>query len=224
MSSIASSSFHSTAEPHLAARALACRRGGRLLFDGLDVGLRPGELVWLRGRNGRGKTSLMRVLAGIATPDHGEVLLDGTPIVSNSLRSQRVVYLGHANALKEDLSAAEALAFLLCVHGRPDDRASVDAALEAWGMLGQRDRLVRHLSQGQRRRVALARLAAEREATLWLLDEPFDALDSAGIERLNALLVQHLQRGGAVLLTGHQAVLSTALHHRELDLDGLAAA
>ena len=220
----ASSSFISIAEPHLAARGLACRRGGRLLFERLDVALQPGELVWLRGRNGRGKTSLMRVLAGLATPEHGEVLLDGTPIVSNDLRSRRVVYVGHTNALKDDLSAAEALAFLLCLHGRADDRTSVDAALDAWGMLGQRDSFVRNLSQGQRRRVALARLAAEREATLWLLDEPFDALDSAGIERLNTLLAQHLQRGGAVLLTGHQAALAPSLHHRELDLDGLVAA
>ena len=90
-------------------------------------------------------------------------------------------------------------------------------------MLGLRNTWVRRLSQGQRRRVALARLSAEHEASLWLLDEPFDALDADGVERVNALLLQHLQRGGAVLLTGHQATLAPALQARELDLDDRAA-
>ena len=210
-------------EPHLAARGLACRRGARLLFDKVDLALRPSELVWLRGRNGRGKTSLLRLLAGVATPEAGQVLLDGTPIAANDERSRRVVYLGHQHALKDDLTSAEALEFLLRIHARPSDRASVDSALEHWGMLGLRNTWVRRLSQGQRRRVALARLSAEREASLWLLDEPFDALDADGVERLNALLLQHLQRGGAVLLTGHQATLAPALQARELDLDDRAA-
>ena len=216
------STFH-LSEPHLAARGLACRRGTRLLFENVDLALRPGELVWLRGRNGRGKTSLLRLVAGIATPEAGQVLLDGTPIASNDERSRRVVYLGHQHALKDDLTSAEALEFLLRIHGRRSDRASVDAALDHWGMLGQRDTWVRRLSQGQRRRVALARLVGEHEAGLWLLDEPFDALDAEGVERLNALLLQHLQRGGAVLLTGHQATLAPALQARELDLDDRAA-
>ena len=164
------SSFNLT-EPHLAARGLACRRGARLLFANLDFALRPAELVWLRGRNGRGKTSLLRLLAGVAKPEAGEVLLDGTPIAANSERSRRVVYLGHQHALKDDLTSAEALEFLLRIHGRRSDRASVDAALHHWGMLGQRDTWVRRLSQGQRRRVALARLVGEHEASLWLLDE-----------------------------------------------------
>ena len=210
-------------EPHLAARGLACRRGTRLLFENVDLALRPGELVWLRGRNGRGKTSLLRLVAGIATPEAGEVLLDGTPIASNGERSRRVVYLGHQHALKDDLTSAEALEFLLRIHGRRSDRASVDAALAHWGMLAQRNSWVRRLSQGQRRRVALARLVGEQDASLWLLDEPFDALDAEGVQHLNALLLQHLQRGGAVLLTGHQAALAAALHARELDLDDCAA-
>ena len=215
------STFH-LSEPHLAARGLACRRGSRLLFENVDLALRPGELVWLRGRNGRGKTSLLRLVAGIATPEAGEVLLDGTPIAANAERSRRVVYLGHQHALKDDLTSAEALEFLLRIHGRRSDRASVDAALGHWGMLEQRNTWVRRLSQGQRRRVALARLAGEQDASLWLLDEPFDALDADGVRHLNALLLQHLQRGGTVLLTGHQATLAAALHARELDLDDCA--
>jgi len=211
-------------EPHLAARGLACRRGTQLLFEKVDLALRPGELVWLRGRNGRGKTSLLRLVAGISTPEAGEVLLDGTPIAASDERSRRVVYLGHQHALKDDLTSAEALEFLLRIHGRPSDRASVLAALEHWGMLAHANAWVRRLSQGQRRRVALARLVGETHASLWLLDEPFDALDTDGVQRLNALLLQHLQRGGSVLLTGHQATLAPALPARELDLDDCAAA
>ena len=213
--------------PHLAVRGLACRRGGALLFDRLDLALRPGELVWLRGRNGRGKTSLLRLLAGIAEPEAGQVLLDGAPVADHAQRPQRLVYLGHQQALKDDLTAAEALAFLLRIHGRRDDRASVGAALAHWGLHAQRDVPVRKLSQGQRRRVALARLSTEHEtghaATLWLLDEPFDALDADGVGRLNTLLLQHAQRGGAVLFTSHQATLSPTLQLRELDLDACAA-
>ncbi|HKX43202.1 MAG TPA: cytochrome c biogenesis heme-transporting ATPase CcmA, partial [Burkholderiaceae bacterium] len=208
-------------------RGLACRRGATLLFDGLDLALRPGELVWLRGRNGRGKTSLLRLVAGIAAPERGQVLLDGTPVADHAARARRIVYLGHQQALKDDLTAAEALAFLLRIHGRRDDRASVEAALAHWGLHSQRDVAVRKLSQGQRRRVALARLSAEHDAghaaTLWLLDEPFDALDADGVGRLNTLLLQHAQRGGTVLLTSHQATLSPTLRLRELDLDACAA-
>jgi heme exporter protein A len=221
-----SSSFNVLAEPHLAVRGLACRRGSTLLFDRVDLALRPGELVWLRGRNGRGKTSLLRLVAGIATPERGQVLLDGTPVAQHAARGQRIVYLGHQHALKDDLTAAEALAFLLRIHGRRDDRANIVAALAHWGLGSQRDVPVRKLSQGQRRRVTLARLSAEHAAghaaTLWLLDEPFDALDADGIGRLNTLLLQHQQRGGAVLLTSHQATLSPTLRLRELDLDACA--
>jgi len=218
----APSSFN-LSEPHLAARGLACRRGSRLLFSKVDLALCPSELVWLRGRNGRGKTSLLRLLAGIATPEAGQVLLDGSPIAAAHERSRRMVYLGHQHALKDDLTSAEALEFLLRIHGRRSDRSSVAAALDHWGMLAQADTWVRRLSQGQRRRVALARLVGEQDASLWLLDEPFDALDADGVERLNALLLQHLQRGGAVLLTGHQATLAPELQARELDLDDRAA-
>jgi heme exporter protein A len=152
------------------------------------------------------------------------VLLDGAPIAGNGERSRRVVYLAHQHALKDDLTSAEALEFLLTIHGRRGDRASVDAALEHWGLLALRDVPVRRLSQGQRRRVALARLAGEQDASLWLLDEPFDALDADGIARLNTLLLQHLRRGGAVLLTSHQSTLVSALQARELDLDDCTAA
>lgn len=205
--------------PLLTARALACRRGSRPLFEGLDLDLHPGELVWVRGRNGRGKTSLLRLVAGIAAPQHGQLLLDGAPFAVAPDRSRRLVYIGHADALHGDLTAREALAFLLRLHGHAHDGARVDAALDHWGMHDHRHAPVHSLSQGQRKRVALARLTAEAEAVLWVLDEPFDALDGDGVARLNALLAQHLRRGGSVLLTGHQAALAPTLRWRELDLD-----
>lgn len=214
-----------TALPRWRAIDVACRRGHRLLFDGLTLDLHAGELLWLRGENGRGKTSLLRLAAGLSAPERGELQFQGRPVRRPADLGRALVFVGHANALKEDLTAGEALQFLLRIHGRRCDAAVVQGALERLGLTGRRDAMVRTLSQGQRRRVALARLAAEvQEASpsLWLLDEPFDALDADGVERVNALLAEHLRRGGSVLLTSHLA-LSPALRAREVDLDRLAA-
>jgi len=217
------------ARPHddagvLAARALACRRGRRTLFRGLDARFERGSVTWLRGSNGSGKTSLLRILAGLSQAAEGTVSWEGVELRRAGMAARRgLLYIGHANALKDDLSVAEALEFLLRIHGRTADRASIAAALDYWGMAAHARSLVRRLSQGQRRRVALARLAAERDATLWLLDEPFDALDTDGVQRLVALLERHLQRGGSVLLTGHQTAPESSLRIRELDLDARAS-
>jgi heme exporter protein A len=194
--------------PHLAAADLACRRGSRLLFEHFSLDVHGGQIVWLRGQNGRGKTSLLRLLAGLASPEHGKVVRDGAPL-----------YIGHANALKDDLRVGEALEFLLRIHGRPCAPATVHAALDRLGLLNRRDAPVRTLSQGQRRRVALSRLAVDDRASLWLLDEPFDALDADGVERLNGLLVEHAQRGGSALLTSHLGLDTEALRPVEVNLD-----
>ena len=199
----------------LAVQALAVERGSRRLFTDLAFELGAGEMLWVRGRNGRGKTSLLRLIAGLGAAANGQILFDGKARAAQ----RHVVYVGHANALKEDLSVSEALTFLLRIHGGRLDAAAIDAALAHWGLLAQRQTPVRTLSQGQRRRVALARLSVERRASLWVLDEPFDALDADGVDCLNTLLRMHLQRGGTVLLTGHQAALAADLPRRELDLD-----
>jgi len=188
--------------PRFSAVALACSRAGRSLFSKLSLEILPGQLVWLRGANGRGKTSLLRLAAGLASPESGQLRWDGQPLGSH----RQPLYLGHANALKDDLSVGEALQFLLRLHGRAADATRIQAALSRMGLHGWRDAPMRTLSQGQRRRVALARLAAEDEPALWLLDEPFDALDADGVQRVNGLLVEHLQRGGGVLLTSHVPV------------------
>jgi heme exporter protein A len=204
--------------PRLLARGLACRRGSRRLFAGLELALWPAELLWLRGRNGSGKTSLLRAIAGLAAPERGQLLIDGEPAAAR----RGGVFIGHANALKDELTVAESLEFLLRLHGFDGAAARIDIALDYWNLLRLRAAPVRTLSQGQRRRLALARLVVEEHASLWLLDEPFDALDTDGIERLNALLADHLRRDGSVLLTSHPRALAPGLPLREFDLDRCA--
>jgi heme exporter protein A len=209
----------------LATRDLACQRGDRALFEHLELALEPGAVVWLRGRNGRGKTSLLRLLASLATPMAGEVRVFGEPSRRSRPEWRRgLVYIGHQNALKDDLTAGEALAFLMQLGGPKPGPEQVDAALERLGVHAKRRAMVRTLSQGQRRRVTLARLALAIDKPLWLLDEPFDALDTDGIVTLNALLAEHAAAGGATLLTSHQALSLEEPAPRIFDLDRHVAA
>lgn len=200
----------------LAARGLACRRGDRLLFQGLDFELRDGQIAWLRGANGRGKTSLLRLIAGLSRPAAG--LIERPAVHAD----RPMVYIAHANALKDDLSALENLQFLARLHGDDDSEVACSEALRRFGLMSRRRAPVRTLSQGQRRRVALSRLLLARPQTLWVLDEPFDALDAEGIATLNEVLVAHARGGGAIVLTSH---LELTLHEPEpvsLHLDAVA--
>ena len=206
----------------LVASDLACRRGNRLLFKDVNFSVRAGEARWLRGRNGCGKTSLLRMAAGLALPERGELCCDGLPVRHAPGYSRRMTYVAHTNALKEDLAVTEALSFLARLHDRPADADSIARALERVGVAARRDAPVRTLSQGQRRRAALARLALERGPALWILDEPYDALDTDGIERLDGLLHEHLARGGSVLLTSHQPPGAGAPAMAEFDLGACA--
>ena len=191
--------------PLLEAVDLGGERGGRPLFRALRFALRPGQVVWLRGRNGRGKTSLLRLMAGLATPAAGAVHCDGLPLPrAGAAWRERLLFIGHANALKEDLTVAESLRFLAQIQGRTCSAAALADALARLGIATLAARPVRTLSQGQRRRVALARLALPQPPSVWLLDEPFDALDDDGARLLNALLAEHAAAGGSTLLTSHQ--------------------
>jgi heme exporter protein A len=187
----------------LEAAGLECVRQGRTLFAGLGFALSGGELLRVAGENGSGKTSLLRILCGLLVPDGGEVRWSGAPI--QGLRedySRHLVYLGHAPAVKDDLSAAENLAFACRIAGIPAAREAVHEALVRGGLAG--DAPLRKLSQGQRRRAALVRLWLRADVPLWLLDEPFSALDGAGVAMLCALIEAHAARGGAVVYTTHQ--------------------
>ncbi|HEX4235397.1 MAG TPA: heme ABC exporter ATP-binding protein CcmA [Caldimonas sp.] len=185
----------------LVVRELQCRRGERVLFAPTSFVVRPGAIVWLRGANGQGKTTLLRTLAGLSAPEAGTIAWTGAPALA-----PRPLYLAHANALKDDLTVRESLRFLLLLSGHHVEAGDVDAALDRFGLTSRRDAFVRTLSQGQRRRVALARLAAQREIQPWLLDEPFDALDAAGVDVLAEVLIWHARRGGSVVLTSHLAL------------------
>jgi len=183
---------------------LDCRRGGRTLFRGLSFALQGGELLRIAGANGSGKTSLLKILCGLLFPDNGEVRWQGTPI--RQLRedySRHLVYLGHAPAVKDDLSAAENLTVACTLAGRKASPQEAQTALERYGLPATAV-AVRRLSQGQRRRAALARLLLSAHAPLWLLDEPFAALDAAAARFTEALIAGHVAQGGAVVYTTHQ--------------------
>ena len=185
----------------LAARSLGCRRGRRWLFKGLNLQLAPGNIAWLRGRNGSGKTSLLRILAGLSAPAEGSVERP-----NGSETGQGVLYIGHTNALKDDLTLTEAVAFLGQLQGLDNAPERARVALDRLGLASRRDAPVRTLSQGQRRRGALARLALDEGPSAWILDEPYDALDQDSVQMLSGLIESHAARGGAVLLTSHQVV------------------
>jgi heme exporter protein A len=172
----------------LQATGLSCARSGRTLFRGLSFALGAGTLLRIAGPNGSGKTSLLRILCGLLTPDAGEVRWNGG-----------LIYLGHAAAVNDELSAAENLAVACDLAGLA--RHGIGAALERFGVPGG---LVRRLSQGQRRRAALARLVLSESVPLWLLDEPLTALDAAAADLTKELIQNHVASGGAVAYTTHQ--------------------
>ena len=198
---------------------LACTRGERTLFRGVSFKFEPGALLHVAGANGSGKTSLLRLLCGLGAPDTGEVRWRGETI--RALREvywREVVYMGHANALKDDLSAKENLLVACMLAGRTATGEAVSDALKAFGLAACEHLPVRALSQGQKRRSALARLALSRPASLWILDEPFTALDTAALALTRTLIESHLEAGGMVVLTTHQEVAIAARVTRRVEL------
>ncbi|MEO8144817.1 MAG: cytochrome c biogenesis heme-transporting ATPase CcmA [Betaproteobacteria bacterium] len=198
--------------------ALACERGGLRLFSDLGFALDGGGLLRVRGGNGSGKTTLLRTLAGLTRPAAGTVRWKGGAI-DDSYRSE-LLFLGHAPALKDEFTVLENLAFSARLAGRD---FSEDVLRKALAQLGI-DRLAHlpagHLSQGQRRRTALARLALPEPAPLWLLDEPLAALDDQAIGSVSALCTAHLAAGGLLVLTSHQDVVVAAPAAQSIDLGG----
>jgi len=195
---------------------LACARGDRPLFRDLSFALARGELLHVRGENGSGKTTLLRALCGLSQPAAGEIRWHGQSIREQpeNFREQ-LCYIGHGNAIHGDLTPIENLQFEACLGA--EDRVDAKPALESQGLGRVAGLPAKLLSQGQKRRVALARLAV-LERALWVLDEPFTALDVRAVDRLLAALARHLNRGGLCLLTSHQEVTVTDWPVRTLTL------
>lgn len=200
----------------LEADNLECVRGERRLFAGLGFKLAAGELLYLQGRNGAGKTSLLRMLIGLLPPENGEIRWQGRPIRSqNDEFHADLCYLGHLNAIKEELTPLENLLAAARLAGETLSEDDAIDALEQVGLAGREDLACKYLSQGQKRRVALARLVVDRRP-LWILDEPFVALDVTAVDWLAGIISGHLQRGGMVVMTTHQPVAIPAGTVREL--------
>jgi len=204
-----------TADFHLQAETLSCERGERLLFRGLDLSVRPGEIWLVEGANGSGKTTLLRILCGLRRPDDGLILWNGTPIEESRAEFHaRIAYLGHHSGIKQELTAQENLRFAraLCA-----GRADIDPALTRVGLNELEELPVSAFSAGQRRRLAMARLLLSR-ARVWMLDEPFTALDPAGRTLVRELLAEHAAGGGSALLATHHDIAVGGAELRRLRL------
>lgn len=186
--------------------ALACVRGERLVFENLSFRARAGEALLLTGPNGSGKSSLLRLMAGLLAPASGRLSWAGATVADDpDSHRARIHYVGHLDALKPALTVAENLAFYAALRGRPAESATLDGAMTAFRLDKLADTPARFLSQGQRRRAALARLVAA-PAPLWLLDEPTLALDDASLAGLGAVLSDHLAQGGHVVAATHAPI------------------
>ncbi len=184
---------------------LAGTRGERLLFKNLSFAVNGGELLLIKGRNGAGKTSLLRLICGLATPETGEILWDGESIAN--IRSEyfrSLVFVGHDNGVNLDLTVQENLHFHQAIKGNPSAH-SIPEVLERLGISRYLKVPCRFLSAGQKRRVALGRLAIS-DARLWLLDEPFTSLDERALDAVKNLIIQHLDQGRLCLATSHQTI------------------
>nr|WP_314570440.1 cytochrome c biogenesis heme-transporting ATPase CcmA [uncultured Pseudomonas sp.] len=208
--------------PYLHATDLACDRDGRLLFEHLQVQVATGDMLQVCGPNGCGKTSLLRVLAGLMQPADGQVVFASPALhAQRSERGGQLLWIGHATGIKDALSPEENLAWLCALH-TPASREHIWTALAAIGLRGFEDVPCRMLSAGQQRRVALARLYLPGPP-LWILDEPFTALDAQAVEQLEQHLVDHCEQGGMVVLTTHHVLGQTPNRYRRLELDASAA-
>ena len=198
---------------------LACTRSSRKLFSGLSIDVQPGTLLRVRGANGAGKTSLLRMLCGLLLPSYGQVLWCEQPLAAHrEVFGKALVYIGHAAAIKDELSPLENLLDACALRGQAPDKLAAQAALQSAGLRGHERTAARRLSQGQRRRSALARLAMSQSAPLWILDEPFNALDTAANAWLTGLIEAHLKSSGMVVLTSHQDLAIAAPQQLDLTL------
>lgn len=203
---------------------LTAVRGERTLFSDLSFDLNAGEALWVCGSNGSGKTTLLRMLCGLALPAQGQVSWHGSDIRrSRDAFNQALVHIGHDCAVKDGLSTCENLMAASSLAGTPLALADAQAALAQVGLGPQSAIPAQVLSQGQRKRAALARLLVEPARPFWVLDEPFSALDGPATSLLNATIVRHLSGGGILVYTTHQESGFAGAAARRLELDAVAA-
>jgi heme exporter protein A len=197
---------------------LACSRGDHRLFSGLSFVLHPGQIMQVQGENGKGKTSLLRTLCGFLLPDEGKVSWCGKDVRElEEAYFADLLYLGHHNAIKDELSALENLRITAGLSGIALDEKQAISILRRMGLKGRERLSTKVLSQGQRRRVALARLLVG-DAKLWVLDEPLTALDVAAVGLIQELIGEHLARQGAVMFTTHQPLAIAGVEIQRLAL------
>jgi heme exporter protein A len=199
----------------LEARGLECVRGHRRLFSDLSFTMHPGDCFELRGANGSGKTSLLRMLCGLLPPTEGEILWHGTPIsATREEYLSSVAYAGHRSAVKDELTTLENLRVSCALSGWELTREEARHTLGRMSLGAQEDLQARHLSEGQRRRLALARLVACR-SSLWLLDEVLTSLDEEAGHAIKTLIGDHVSRGGmAIVATHHDLKIATRSSRR----------
>ncbi|NOI76831.1 cytochrome c biogenesis heme-transporting ATPase CcmA [Vibrio coralliilyticus] len=198
---------------------LTAIRDERILFESLSFTINSGELVQIEGRNGTGKTTLLRIVTGLGDRDSGEIFWNGENIESNrDAYHQDLLFLGHQTGVKRELTAYENLRFYLNIHSRkPVDKETIYSALMKVGLVGREDVPVAQLSAGQQRRVALARLWLS-DHKLWILDEPLTAIDKQGVNVLESLFLSHAEDDGIVILTTHQDMFADNPKLRKIKL------
>lgn len=201
----------------LKAENLTCQRGDNFLFDNLYLDIQSGDLVQIGGYNGIGKSSLLRILAGLAQPLKGEVLWNGVSIYQQREDYHKnLLYIGHQYGIKPELSVWENLAFYQKISHSQQGDEILWQSLEKVELIGLEDIPAGYLSAGQQRRIALARLWLSK-SLLWILDEPFTAIDKKGVNTLTSLFEQHTQKDGIVIFTSHQDVSIEKVKHTSLE-------
>lgn len=197
---------------------LTAIRDERVLFENLKFTIKPGELVQIEGRNGTGKTTLLRIVTGLGDKEDGIIKWKGEEVEkSRDIFHRDLLFLGHQTGVKRELTALENLRFYQSIHNNQISDEEIFTALTQVGLAGREDIPVAQLSAGQQRRVALARLWLSKQI-LWILDEPLTAIDKQGVKVLEALFANHADNGGIVILTTHQDMFSDSPKLRKIKL------